>query len=569
MHILGISAFHGPSAAALLSDGVPVATLQEERLTRKRHDTAFPSRAIRFCLNQAGLESRELDYVVFYERPLRRFERVLLTQIRAFPRSGKTFSRSMFQWLGDRLWIKGRITDELGISPDKIRFVEHQASLASTAFLTSPHDEAAVLIVSDEGEWATTSLGRGHDGQVTMIEELAFPHSLGLLVSAVTQFLGLESGRGGEGRVMELAAHGQPRFLELFEKWLKINPDGSFEIDPSPFRFAFYSELLFGDGLVEALGPARSSSASLRMSADDSRDADVAASLQLILENALLGLVRRLADKVPSKHLCLGGEVAKNSAAVGRLLRDGPFASVFVPAAPGDDGAALGAAITLQHSLAGESKSGGADVPTPYDKPWLGESILEDPGNESMALADDDAIVEALLGHLLNRRTVGWMRGRSESASHSLGHRSLLADPRKATAAEHMRSKVKTREGFRSFHPAVLSDRVEEFFELPAGGMAAARGLRISVPVTERTREVAPAVVHVDGTARPLPVEAERDPLFHRLLARFSEETGCPMLLHTSLNGRGEPMVRTEVEARDLFERTALDALVVEGRLYE
>ena len=565
MHILGISAFHGPSAAALLRDGQPIAALQEERLTRKRHDTAFPSRAIRFCLDQAGLESRHLDHVVFYEKPLRRFERVLLSQLRAFPKSAKSFSRSMFQWLGDRLWIKGRIADELGISPDKIHFVEHQLSLGATAYLTSGHDEAAVLIVGDEGEWATTSLGRGQGGQVAFLEELSFPHSLGLLTGAVTQFLGFERGRGGEGRVMELAAHGQPRFLDVFEQWLQLKPDGSYAIDPAPFRFDFDSELLFGQGVIDALGPPRASSAALRMTSDDSRDADVAASLQHVLEAALLALARRLAEEVPLPQLCLGGEVAKNSVAVGRLLREGPFESVFVAAAPGDEGAALGAALTLHHSLAADEGS----HRRVDSNPWLGEAILEDPDDTARVLDDDDAIIEALLAHLLAGHTVGWMRGRSESAPHSLGHRSLLADPRSDDAAAHMRGKVKTREGFRAFHPAVAAERLDEFFELPPGGLAAARGLRISAPATAATRELAPAVLHVDGSSRPLPIDAAQDPLFHRLLVRFGEETGCPMLLHTSLNGRGEPMVRTEVEARDLFERTDLDALLVEQRLYE
>ncbi len=565
MHILGISAFHGPSAAALLRDGEAIAALPEERLTRKRHDTAFPSRAIRFCLDQAGLESRHLDYAVFYEKPLRRFERVLLSQLRAFPRSARSFSRTMFQWLGDRLWIKGRIADELGISPDKVRFVEHQRSLAATAYLTSPHDEAALLIVGDEGEWACTSLGRGQSGQVTLIEELSFPHSLGLLTGAITQFLGFESGRGGEGRVMELAAHGQPRFLDVFEQWLQLDPDGSYAIDPEPFRFDFDSELLFGEGVVEALGPPRASSAALRMAGDDSRDADVAASLQHALEAALLGLARRLAEKVPLPHLCLGGEVAKNSLAVGRLLREGPFESVFVPAAPGGEGAALGAALTLHHNLAGDESS----ARRARSAPWLGEAILEDPDNSAQVLANDDDIVDALLAHLLAGHTVGWMRGRSESGPHSLGHRSILADPRSPDAAAHVRGKVKTREGFRAFHPAVAAESMDEFFELPPGGLDSARGLRLSAPATDRARELAPAVLHVDGSARPLPVDKERDPLFHRLLVRFGEETGCPMLLHTSLNGRGEPLARTEVEARDLFERTELDALMVECRLYE
>jgi len=563
VYVLGISAFQHGAAAALLKDGVPVSAAQEERFTRRRRDASFPSRAIRSCLGAAGIPASELDHVVFYEKPMRRFERLLVSQLRAFPRSAKPFSRTMFTWLGDRLWLKSRIADELGIPIQKVLFTEHAVSHAAAAFLASPFDEAAILVVDEEGEWATTSLARGKGGEVEVLEEIHFPHSLGRVYAAITDFLGFDSGEGGEGRVMALAAYGQPRFASEMESLLGLRDDGSFEVDASAFRYPFDPERTFGEGLTDLLGEPRKPNDPLRMGGDDTRDADLAASLQAALESALLGLCRALHRRVPVDALCLAGEVAYNTVAVGRLLRDGPFERLFVPPAAGCEGGALGAALSASSALDGGRRAWVAE------HAFLGEELLEDPGEDAVELADDDAAVDALLERLLAGKIVGWARGRFEWGPRSLGHRSLLVDPRREDLAQRLGQAIKPRETLRTFDPAVTEEAAGDLFDLPEGGRWAARFCQVTVPAAETTRERAPTVVHVDGSSRPLVVRAETDPLFHRLLTRFGEATGLPMLLHTSLNLRGDPIARGESDARAVLERSDLDALVVERRLYE
>lgn len=578
MKVLGLSAHLHGSSAALVVDGVPVAASQEERFTRKRGDNGFPTRSIRWCLREAGLAASDLDHVVFHEKPLKRFERVLLEQLRAFPRSSRSFARSMFSWLGDRLWIRGRIADELGLDTRRVLFVEHMLAHAGSACLTQPERDGAVLIVDDEGEWATTALGRLSAGRVELDEQLFLPESVGLVVAAVTQYLGFEPGRGGEGRVAELAAHGLPAHAERFRRLMALADDGSLRVEHDAFRYRFDGERLYGDALVEALGPARSLGDPLRASAGDRHHADVAASLQVVLEDVLLGLARRLHERVGGELLCLGGEVAQNARAVGRLVREGPFARVHVPAAPGDEGNALGAALYAHGVLTASGAhadlaglNGSVADRAPHDAgvrdPWLGEPVVLDPDGGGDELADDDAVVDALLAALLDGHLVGWVRGRAEFGGRSLGHRSLLADPRRPELIERITRTVKPREAFRGYHPAVAGAAADGLLELD-GAHGPARVHRVVVPAREPLRDFAPGLLAPDGSVRPVVVDPAHDPLFHRLLVRFAEAAGQPVLLHTSLNGRGDPMLRTEGEARDFAQRAALDALIVERRLY-
>jgi len=564
MRILGLSAFGRDAAAVLVVDGEPLAASTEERFTRVLHDPAFPRRAARACLRAGGLEARDLDAVVFHVKPLRQFERVLACQLRAFPRSAGTFSRSLFSWLGDRLWIRGRIASELGLPPEKVLFAEHHAAHAAAAYMPSPFEEAAVLVVDGAGEWACTSLWHGRGTTLTPLGEVLFPHSLSLLYSAVTEFLGFPPG-AGEERVMELAALGAPRFLLWLTELLHWEEDGSYRLDQRPFRFAFVGERLFAQPLSDRLGPPRAPGAPLRLSEPDSRDADLAASVQRLVEEALLRLAAELHRRAPCDSLCFGGELAANPKACARLLRDGPFKQLWIPPAAGDDGAALGAALHLATTAAVDGTSVRRWRQT---RPFLGEApdASELPG---FPLPDDDARLSALLGALQRDGLVGWVRGRGEWGPRSLGHRALLADPRRLDCKERVNSLVKRRESFRPFSPAVPAEHAAEFFELPAGAEWPLRWMQLTVRARPRTVDRLHAVVHVDGTSRPHLVHAGEDPLLHRLLLEWGKLTGAPILLHTSLNLRGDPLVRGADDARALWERSGLPVLVVEDRMLE
>jgi len=560
MRILGLSAFGGESAAALLVDGVPVAAAAESRFSGLRRDPAFPRRAVRFCLREGGLDAAGLDYVAFHEKPLRAFERVLVSQLRGFPGSARSFSRSMFLWLGDRLWIKDRLTTERGVPAEKVLFVEHHQAHAAAAFLPSPFERAAILVAAGAGEWASTSLHRGQGAALEPLGEVRFPHSLGLFLAAMAEHLGFPPG-GGEERLLELAAYGQPTRVEPLRRLLRVAADGSYEIDTSPFRFGFDAERLCGPGLAEVVGPPRAAGATLRLSGADRADADLAASVRLVLEEALLALLARLKQAAPEEALCLAGDVLLHPSLLHRLLRDGPFARVFVQPAAGDSGPALGAALAA-HAQLGGARS------WRQEHCFLGEDVLSDAGAEARALPGDDAIVDALLEALLRGGQVGWVRGRFEWGPRALGHRSLLADPRRAAIGAEVNASVKRRESFRPFACAVTAEAAPALFELPRGGEWPLRFQQTLAPATDAARAAAPALVHADGSARPQVVHAGADPLLHRLLTRFGEATGLPLLLHSGLGLRGAPPVRGEAEARALFARSALPALVVEDRLY-
>jgi carbamoyltransferase len=558
MRVLGLSAFGRDAAAALVVDGRAVAASAEERFTRVRHDPAFPRRAARWCLREAGLQPSDLDAVVFHVKPLRQFERVLACQLRAFPRSITTFPRSLFTWLGDRLWIRGRIAGDLGVPPEKVLFCEHHAAHAAAAFLPSPFEEAAVLIVDGAGEWACTSLWRGAGTTLQPLGEVHFPHSLSLLYSAVTEFLGFPPG-GGEQRVMELAALGAPRFLPWLTELVRREDDGSYRVDQKPFRFAFDGERLYGQALCDRLGSPRAPGAPLRTATPDARDADLAASVQRLVEEALLHLAAGLHKRVPTEALCFGGELALNPRACARLLRDGPFRRLYIPPAAGDDGAALGAALWVDAAGAGAARERPAPV-------FLGEApdVTELGG---APLAGEPEVLNSLLEHLQRDGMVGWVRGRGEWGPRSLGHRALLADPRREDGRTRVNAAVKRRESFRPFSPVVPAERAAEFFELPAGAEWPLRWMQITVPARPRTREMLRAIVHIDGNSRPQLVHAAEDPALHRLLVEWDKRSGVPILLHTSLNQRGDPLVRGAEDARALWERSGLPAVVVDDRL--
>jgi carbamoyltransferase len=571
MRILGISAHYHDSAAALVVDGVPLCAVQEERLSRRKNDAAFPLAAIEWCLEEAGLEPRDLDAVVFYEKPMRKLERILVTALRAFPRSWRSFPAAMKSTLGEKAWVKGIIASRLGVPARRILFTEHHQSHAAAAFLTAPVREAAILTADGVGEWATLTAGRGArspEGACTLeiLREVRFPHSLGMFYSAFTAFLGFEV-NDGEYKVMGLASYGRPRFEEEVRAVLRPTADGAFALDLGWFDFHASGRRAWSPRLEEALGPAHPPDEPIDPATPEgARLADLAASVQRALEDHLVRIARDLRRETGLADLCLGGGVALNGCANARILRESGFERVFVPPAPGDAGCALGAAL-----YADRVHFGNPDRAVP-DHAFWGPAV--DPGElERLALEDglpverppgEGALLERIADELARGRIVGWMDGRCELGPRALGNRSILAAPGGAEVRDRLNREVKYREEFRPFAPAVPAELADRYFELPAGGARLCRFMSGVFPVRPEWRRRLAAVTHVDGTARVQAVDAAASPRFHALLHAFGRRSGVPVLLNTSFNVAGDPIVCRAVEGYTTFRRSGID-LVVAG----
>lgn len=561
MRILGISAFHRDSAAALLIDGEVVAAAKEERFTRLTLDSAFPARAIRWCLATAGLRGNELDRVVFYEKPLRKFERLLARSLIGFPRSSRSFARVTFLWLGERLWIKNRIAEDLSLPNERVLFVEQARALLSNAFHGSPFDEAALLLIDDVGEWSSTAFGRGHGLSVELLAETRMPHSLGLFASAMTQFLGFVPGEE-EHKLEALSAHGEPRFVSAIGNLCRFE-GGAIALDERAFQFDEGSSRLFGPPLEQILGPARHSGDPLRLQGPDARDADLAASVQQVLEQRALELAQELKRRVPSENLCLAGLLADNTRLCARLAMEGPFQNVHVPCAPYKAGGALGAASFAARAL---------DVRAPsrsFERVDLGEDIgeLEEEGAQDLG-----GLVQARqeLGRRLARGdVVGWVHGRMEFSSRSLGNRVALAHAAGADARTRLLSALRHVEPFLTCPVAMPSERAQEFLEGGRLPLSLAQRSQVALRASPALRALAPAAVHADGKVWPRVVQSREDPDLHALLMELGQKSGVPCVLMTDLAVRGSPLVRNEEEAVEAFRRSALAALVAGTRLYE
>lgn len=587
MHILGISCFFHDAAAALVRDGELVAAVEEERFTRKKHDPEFPANAIRYVMAEAGIGPADVDYVVFFEKPFLKFERILSTALGTFPRGARVFQSAMTTWLVDKLWIAGRITQETGVPRERILFSEHHLSHAASAFFCSPFEEAALLTVDGVGEWATATTGRGRGTDIQLLREVRFPHSIGLLYSAFTAFLGFEVNEG-EYKVMGMAPYGQPRYVDKVWKLVTMAPDGSFALDLDYFTFHRSTKNSYSAKFVELFGPPRPTNDRFftatsgypsyfgarptdfdEQARRNQHYADIAASIQVVTEELVVNMARALHEETGLDRLCLAGGVALNSVANTRIWRSSGFKELYVQPAAGDSGGALGAALYAYHALLGKPRSFTMDHafwgPAYRDadvRAFLeGESIpyerLEEP-----ALVD--RVAEAIDGGAV----IGWFQGRAEWGPRALGHRSILADPRRAEMKDVVNTKIKYREPYRPFAPSVLADRVGEFFDAP--GVAAqypSRFMLLVVDVAPSKRDVIPAVTHVDGTGRLQSVTREGNERYHTLISRFGQATGVPVLLNTSFNLRGEPIVNTPREAYTTFIRSQLDALVLENCL--
>jgi carbamoyltransferase len=585
MYVLGISAYYHDSAAALVCDGQIVAAAQEERFTRKKHDAGFPANAVRWCLEEAGISGREVDQVAFYDKPFLKFERLLETYLAFAPRGFQSFSKAMPIWIGEKLFQKDMLRrellefDEALADPQKLLFAEHHFSHAASAFYPSPFDEAAVLTMDGVGEWATTSAGYGRGPDLAITKELHFPHSLGLLYSAFTYYTGFKV-NSGEYKVMGLAPYGEPKYAQtILDRLIDVKPDGSFRLNLDYFDYC--TGLRMTNARFDKLfgGPPRKPDEWLTQ-----RHMDLAASIQAVTEEIVLKLARSLAAESGSKNLCLAGGVALNCVANGKVLRDGTFREIWIQPAAGDAGGALGAALAAWHHHHRKPRRA-SNVRDEMRGAYLGPSFPQREIEERLRAAgarftvlDDDAVIDATARALAEEKAVGWFQGRMEFGPRALGARSILGDPRSPTMQKTLNLKVKYRESFRPFAPSVLREDVAEWFELDADSpymllVAPVKESR-QRPMTEAERALfgidklnvprsdIPAVTHVDYSARIQTVHADTNPRYHALISRFKELTGCPVLVNTSFNVRGEPIVCTPEDAFRCFMGTDIDVLV-------
>jgi carbamoyltransferase len=571
MKILGISAHYHDSAAALLIDGLPVAAVQEERMSRRKNDAAFPLAAIEWCLDSAGLEPEDLDAVVFYERPMLKFERILTTALRSFPVGRKAFVHAMRNSLGEKVWVRGIIQAQLGVSRRKVLFTEHHQSHAAAAFLTAPTKEAAVLTTDGVGEWATLTVGRGRrtPGGATSIEllrEVRWPHSLGMLYSTFTAFLGFAVNEG-EYKVMGLAAYGTPRFADAVRKVIRRTADGAFSLELGYFEFHTSVARSFSQAFVDLFGPPRASWDPIDLATDEGRRfADIAASVQLVLEEILVDMTRALQRETGLRDLCMGGGVALNGVANARILAESGFERLFVPPAPGDAGCALGAALYADRVHFGNPDRDFPDHPFwgPMAEPAELARIAREDGLAVETL-DDAALIARTAEDLAADRIVGWMDGACELGPRALGARSILAAPLSAQTRDRLNRDIKYREEFRPFAPVVPAELAERFFVLPPGGVRLARFMSGVFPVRPEWRARLAAVTHVDGTARVQALERSMAPRLHELITAYGKLTGVPVLLNTSFNLAGEPIVNRVAEGYSTFRRSGIDVLVAGG----
>jgi carbamoyltransferase len=583
MYILGISCYYHDAAAALLHDGQLVAAAEEERFTRKKHDSGFPSKAIEFCVKQAGIKTDDLDYAVFYEEPMMKLERVLLTALGGFPSSARMFRESMLVWIKDKLWIKSEILEKLNLPSSKLLFVEHHMAHAASAFYASPFPETAILTVDGVGEWTTAAIGQATadwNGQgvnkLDLLSEIRFPHSLGLLYSAFTAFLGFEV-NDGEYKVMGMAPYGEPRFVDEVMKLVEVAADGSFRLKMDYFSFYNSVEHTYNQKFLDLFGAPRKHESDFftpkthpeRNNEQAQRNqyyADIAASIQRVTEDILLSMARHVHKVTGSKRLCMAGGVALNSVANGRIVTETPFEEVYIQPAAGDSGGALGAALYAYHVMLGKPRK------FVQEHCYWGEShspdqvkaFLEQNSIKYEYVPNEEQLIEKTAATLINGHVVGWFQGGFEWGPRALGNRSILADPRRAEMKEIVNTKIKFREPFRPFAPAVLEERASEFFTLPnPSACYPARFMLLVSDVLENQQQNIPAVTHVNGTARPQTIRREMNPLYYRLIESFGEKTGVPVVLNTSFNLRGEPIVASPANAFNTFSKSDIDMLVM------
>ena len=587
MYILGISAFYHDSAACILKDGEIVAAAQEERFTRKKHDPGFPHHAIQYCIKEANIAATQIDNVVFYEKPFLKFERLLETYLAFAPRGFTSFAKAMPLWIKDKLFQKSALNKELKSALDenidwreRLLFSEHHLSHAASAFYPSPFDRAAVLTLDGVGEWTTTSIAVGRGSELKVLKEIHFPHSLGLLYSAFTYYTGFKV-NSGEYKVMGLAPYGEPRYSDLIkEKLITIASDGSFQLDMSYFDYA--TGLTMTNKKFNSLfgGPPRKSETELTQ-----REMDLAASVQKVTEDIVINIAKVIAKETGEKNLCLAGGVALNCVANGVLLREKVFDNIWIQPAAGDAGGALGAALSiwyLHHKKERNSSSNRDSMKGAFLGPGFEdneiESKLKSLGAVYIKLSEED-LIEEVASALATEKAVGWMQGRMEFGPRALGARSIIADPRSPLMQKQLNLKVKYRESFRPFAPSVLRDDVNDWFEHDSDSpymlfvadvqkdkhrkMTSNEEELFGIDKLNVPRSSVPAITHVDYSARIQTVHEDTNSKYHAVISKFKEKTGCPLVVNTSFNVRGEPIICSPEDAFKCFMGTDLDILAV------
>ena len=591
-HILGISAYYHDSAAALLRDGHIVAAAQEERFTRKKHDPSFPAGGISYCLAEAGIEIADLDAIVFYDKPLLKFERLLETYISYAPAGVRSFVTAMPIWLKEKLFLKETLRREIATlggckakDLPKLLFARHHQSHAASAFYPSPFDQAAVLCLDGVGEWATSSAWFGNGNRIEPLWELQFPHSLGLLYSAFTYFTGFRV-NSGEYKLMGLAPYGEPKYTDtILDNLLDLKEDGTFRLNMRFFNYC--AGLTMTNSKFSKLfdGPPRKPESKLTQ-----REMDIAASIQKVTEEIVLRLARAIHQETGAKNLCLAGGVALNCVSNGRILREGPFSELWVQPAAGDAGGALGAAQVAWHEYADQPRQ--PVRPDQMQGSFLGPRFSSDQIRSALDSAGatytelkDAVLLPKVAEHLANENVVGWFQGRMEFGPRALGGRSIIGDPRSSRMQSIMNLKIKYRESFRPFAPSVLAEKVSEYFEQESSSpymlIVAPVRENIRIPMSREqeslfgiaklnvARSQLPAVTHVDYSARVQTVHSDTNPRYYELIREFEKQTGCSVLINTSFNVRGEPIVGTPEDAYRCFMRTEMDYLVIENFLLD
>ena len=589
--ILGISAYYHDSAACLLRDGELIAAAQEERFTRKKHDPGFPRHAVQFCLDAGGIRLRDLKYVVFYDKPMLKFERLLETYLALSPRGIRSYMMAMPVWIKEKILLKTLLKEQLGSlysdhdpqdAMPSILFTEHHESHAASAFYPSPFERAAVLCLDGVGEWATTSAWLGEGSSLSPLWEIPFPHSLGLLYSAFTYFTGFRV-NSGEYKVMGLAPYGQPKYVKaIYDELMDLKPDGTFRLNMEYFNYC--TGLTMTNGQFDAIfdGPAREPESPLTQ-----REMDLARSIQDVTEEVMLRLSATLHRDTGAEHLCLAGGVALNCVGNGRILREGPFKQIWIQPAAGDAGGAVGAAYAAWHLLDEQPRNTRCHCDAMRGA-YLGPQFRNEDIEAYLTTigapyekVDDEVLVTRVAGELASEKVVGWMQGRMEFGPRALGGRSILGDPRSPKMQSVMNLKIKYRESFRPFAPSVIRERVDQYFDMDVDSpymllVASVRpDRRIEMNSDQKSlwgidllnvpRSDIPAVTHVDYSARVQTVHRETNPRYYALLEEFERHTGCAVLVNTSFNVRGEPIVCSPEDAYRCFMRTEMDVLVLEN----
>ncbi len=590
MYILGLSAYYHDSAACLVKDGEILAAAQEERFTRRKHDPAFPSHAVRYCLSQADIGIKDVKYIVFYDKPLVKFERLMETYVGFAPRGIQSFLAAMPIWLKEKLLLRNLLKDELltcaeGLQKSdlpELLFGEHHESHAASAFFASPYQKAGVLCMDGVGEWATTSAWLGDGNALTPLWEIPFPHSLGLLYSAFTYYTGFKV-NSGEYKVMGLAPYGEPKYVKaIYEHLLDLKPDGTFRMNMDYFNYC--TGLTMTSRKFDELfgGPPRTPETKLTQ-----REMDLARSIQEVTEEVMLRLSRTMHRETGVEYLCLAGGVALNCVGNGRILREGPFKGLWIQPAAGDAGGALGAALSAWYQHEGNPRTAD-NVTDQMSGSYLGPAFSNDQIEARLKAIgavyerlNDDELFDYVANDLAGEKVVGWLQGRMEFGPRSLGGRSILGDARSVKMQSIMNLKIKYRESFRPFAPSVLKEQVSEYFQMDCDSPY----MLLVAPVREKRRlpfdpgrkdlwgidllnvprSDIPAVTHIDYSARVQTVHKETNPRYYRLLKTFEEKTGCAVLVNTSFNVRGEPIVCTPEDAYRCFMRTEMDRLVLEN----